>query len=827
MPKSESLLKKRMKMLDRILDFLFHKTLGLCISIGSAVILMLTLSSCVPLDFCACFCGGMCGDDCGMCFSDCSDECDDEMFYCFGGEYDDAGYYVEDSSCAINECLFGRYGCEAECGDCYTYCGGVNVTCWESLCEGGFCASCEESEYDTTRATWFNCISFCDGADDPESPNYEATYLYSITIVDYYGKAKEFKIYDNTSYISYDSIDGMSFQGYFSEREGKGTRYIDGFFPPSGSTVYAYYTDMYAEVDFTIEVHQRKANAAGDSLNDLGIYKTFSMSSLGNLEAAFFEAISEIPEIDGYQFVQISKDGWSYDGWSSTYAPVKIGDEDGFEEDYVTFRPANYSFSTSSMNKATVVIYLDYEPLKYSVKVHYPQSFGMSTTELTYKFGDTLQEAYDDMPRKKNGKIFAGFAEYDGSEAALPLDTEIVPGMEVYAIFKNPVTITFDGGEGNTPVTNEYFDGEEIELPIPKVSPTGKELDYWMDADSFTGSYAGTITITSDLDGKTLVAKYKIAVYEITLYDGELKLQTLTYTYGTETTLPIIDADFKDFVGWYANDKFSGSAVTKVSATSTGDKEFYAKFTPKKYNVEMNAMGGSISGGYTKQVEFGKSFKLPVPTREGYTFNGWYYQTGVGEKQLTDNAGQSLGVFTQYNGYDYPTASNLDIMVFAKWVLNTYTITFSGEGITTTTTTCNHGNTLQAPQDPTRAGYTFDGWYLGNTKYDFSTKINGAITLTAKFTPKTYKINLVISESAGSFQTSGTKTIQITYVFGKGVVSIGDKPVRDGFTFTGWYTQANGKGYFCIRPDGSATSYLDSQLAAGNITEITLYAGWT
>ena len=192
-------------MLDRILDFLFRKTLGVCLSIASAVMLMLTLTSCIPLDFCACWCGAF-DEDCGRSCEEVSVECDDVCFDCFGGEYNyDGGY---SSGCAVNQCLFGKYGCESECGNCYTDCGGVNLSCWEAACTSGtgVGCTCDETADGFRQVRWLNCITYCNAKDDPDSPKYQPDYLYSIWIVDYYGNREEFERY-NADYIAKTPLD--------------------------------------------------------------------------------------------------------------------------------------------------------------------------------------------------------------------------------------------------------------------------------------------------------------------------------------------------------------------------------------------------------------------------------------------------------------------------------------------------------------------------------------------------------------------------------------------------------------------------------------------
>jgi uncharacterized repeat protein (TIGR02543 family) len=69
-------------------------------------------------------------------------------------------------------------------------------------------------------------------------------------------------------------------------------------------------------------------------------------------------------------------------------------------------------------------------------------------------------------------------------------------------------------------------------------------------------------------------------------------------------------------------------------------------------------------------------------------------------------------------------------------VASTYTVTFSVSG-TETPVNVNSGEKVEKPTDPTKDGYTFNGWYLGEEEYDFDTPVSGDITLTAKFTSDT------------------------------------------------------------------------------------------
>ena len=62
-----------------------------------------------------------------------------------------------------------------------------------------------------------------------------------------------------------------------------------------------------------------------------------------------------------------------------------------------------------------------------------------------------------------------------------------------------------------------------------------------------------------------------------------------------------------------------------------------------------------------------------------------------------------------------------------------YTVTFEGENVDILPQTVKEGGKAIEPKEPTREGYIFDGWYQGETAFDFATEITENITLTAKW----------------------------------------------------------------------------------------------
>ena len=140
----------------------------------------------------------------------------------------------------------------------------------------------------------------------------------------------------------------------------------------------------------------------------------------------------------------------------------------------------------------------------------------------------------------------------------------------------------------------------------------------------------------------------------------------------------------------------------------------------EEYTVTFNAYGGFPTPD-EQHVKSGEKAVLPVaPTLKGYTFAFWY----LGEDEQNATA------------YDFDTPVTGDITLTAKWNINKYTVTFDTDGGTPVPPNqeVEYGLTATEPTTaPTKTGYTFDGWYLGDEKYDFSDAVEQNITLRAKW----------------------------------------------------------------------------------------------
>ena len=141
------------------------------------------------------------------------------------------------------------------------------------------------------------------------------------------------------------------------------------------------------------------------------------------------------------------------------------------------------------------------------------------------------------------------------------------------------------------------------------------------------------------------------------------------------------------------------------------------------------------------------------PTKEGYTFIGWYN----GESE-----------------WDFETPVTADLTLTAKWQLNRYTITFKPEnGGQDIVIKQDYGTAITAPANPTKTGYTFAGW----DKTIPTTMPAGNMTITAQWQVNQYTITFK--------PENGGEDIVITQDYGTAIIAPAN-PAKTGYTFAGW-----------------------------------------
>jgi len=245
--------------------------------------------------------------------------------------------------------------------------------------------------------------------------------------------------------------------------------------------------------------------------------------------------------------------------------------------------------------------------------------------------------------------------------------------------------------------------------------------------------------IVYDLDGGTIEVAN----------EGSYTLLTDDITLGKPTK------EGYTFIGWTGTDLDTPTLDVTITKWSLGNRDYTANWQANSYTITFDTVGGV--GSESQSVTFDANAELPTPTKEGYTFEGWY----VGDKL--------------YSNGEWKDAT--DLTLTAKWTANDYTITLDGitevhpglvvtfnpnySGASSTKTTLTNEQKLNYPTNPTRSGYVFTGWYTDaacTNKYNFKGNITTDMTLYAGWKSLTITNNSTYSwKSSGGVLTSTNK----------------------------------------------------------------------
>ena len=229
------------------------------------------------------------------------------------------------------------------------------------------------------------------------------------------------------------------------------------------------------------------------------------------------------------------------------------------------------------------------------------------------------------------------------------------------------------------------------------------------------------------------------------------------------------------------------------------------------YTVTLDANGGTVKPD-SVSVQYGMAVgQLPVPVREGYTFDGWYDENGA---QYTEDT-------------IYAIAG--DTTLTARWTANIYEITLDANGGVTDVALVQvtFGQAVGALPTPTREGYVFLGWFdEAGSRYDASTVYSTAdgVTLTARWGQEDSTFTITLDANGGTVKPSA-----LAVVYGQAVGAL-PVPTREGYTFGGWYDK-DGNRYdassvYSVKGDTTLTArWIENSVQTGDGFPIFLLSG--
>ena len=233
------------------------------------------------------------------------------------------------------------------------------------------------------------------------------------------------------------------------------------------------------------------------------------------------------------------------------------------------------------------------------------------------------------------------------------------------------------------------------------------------------------------------------------------------------------------FIGVYAFD----GCPSSMTVTYPGSKKQWDSITGKDELLNIPLVCNKLEATFdpdngeptvTKFIDNDKNSKftelVPEPTKENYTFAGWY------------NGNEK---------FDFTTVPTGDVTLTAKWTANDYYVSFVTEhGDPPTSQNVKYNGTANDPGKLSEDGYTFIGWYTDDTydtEFDFTQPITGNTTVYAKWTANDYEVSF-ITEHGNAPASQNVKY--------NGTANDPGKLTAEGYTFIGWYADEAHKTKF-------------------------------
>ena len=359
------------------------------------------------------------------------------------------------------------------------------------------------------------------------------------------------------------------------------------------------------------------------------------------------------------------------------------------------------------------------------------------------------------------------------------------PGQEL--------TITFDPNGGNIAAgaSTQTTQGHKL-AALPTPTRAGHTFEGWFTAKEGGEQVDGGTVFTRDA---TVYARWKQGgdtpdpdqEYTVTfdpkggeLEDGEKTQATQDHKLAE---LPEPTREGYTFEGWFTAEE-DGERVT-ADTVFTGDATVYA-YWEQEYTVTFDPNGGELADGEATQITQNKKLAtLPTPTREGYTFEGWFAAKEGGQKVGTDSVfAADFTVYARWKqGGDMPNPSQ------------EFTVTFDANGGAVAdgeATQTTQNQKLAKLPTPTRADYTFEGWF---TAKEGGEPVNTATVFTANTTVYAHwKQNGgtpgPVQEFTVTFDSQGGSAVPAQKVKAGGKAAQPNPPARSGYAFGGWFRDA-------------------------------------
>jgi uncharacterized repeat protein (TIGR02543 family) len=494
--------------------------------------------------------------------------------------------------------------------------------------------------------------------------------------------------------------------------------------------------------------------------------------------------------------------------------------------------------STTIVQSNSHTLYAKWNEIN-TVAVNFETNGGTAADPRSYRSGyaysATTPAGFDNNPGlptvSKTGSVFAGWyasPNYTGSEIT---NTSAVNEYTtvLYAKWSETVAVTFELNGGTGTASKNYYHGFPYISSATGISGTNNAFANPTKTGFVFGGWYSDASLSSLVTSGSIVPSYPHALYakwveSITVTfetNGGTAIAAKTYYPGFEYNASgTLAASANNglasptrtnyhFIGWYAEQDFSGPAITAASTVNQSTTKLYARWVGQVQATFID---------YEEETEQNKNYYHDLMYSQTSTGN---LNNGLPTATPSTKPG-FLGWFSQISGMEnkIDAASlvpNKNTVLHARWCVEVAFATNGGTAIPSRIYTPNTRYN-QSPNEGLpvmlRDGYVFDGWFLDA---EFVQPVNansivldGAHTLYAKWTQvPTYTVAYNANGGANA-PANQIKTYSVALALSSTV------PAREGYEFTGWNTAANGSG----------TDYAPGSNYTANAS-VTLYAQWT
>lgn len=447
-------------------------------------------------------------------------------------------------------------------------------------------------------------------------------------------------------------------------------------------------------------------------------------------------------------------------------------------------------------------------------------------------------------------------SSYDASDSYSSITADAT-FYAIWAINSHTLAWNFTGGSSSETEGTHYTAAGTKDYGTALSYPSSGSMNR-------TGyTFAGWSTDASTMPDNdlTITASWNTISYDVTYHlNGGSGASDRTYTIETANiTLPTPTKTGYTFGGWYDNSSCTGEEVSSITVGSTGNREYWAKWTANSYAVAFDKNGGEgemANQNFTydaPEKALSKNTYTPATGSHKY-FAGWA-TTSDGTVEYADQAEvrnlKTSGTYTLYAVWKAHTYTN-----YRTTCITRYDITLDDGEVAKTNNgsaqVSENGTKLAKMVAPTKAGYTLKGYYTAKSGGEKIADLEGVLqadvsvsetewtnsdgqwvkggdaTFYAQWDVNTYDITL---NREGA--EDGDESVTLTY--NSNSHDAITNPSKVGYTFSGWYSGIGGTGTLVIDASGVLQNSVTIETvnwtdASGNWIKdgtATLYAKWT